>query len=200
MCPITKTNKLLIAKKEKEIENAKRQLYMLVNSEYVSKTIITINVCIPLPKIMTAGVLPTEIFERIFDFVRGIEEREEKEKAALIAYTDDWVHNCDCCDAPMTQQEYDFMEQTAKDEAEITEFESVVEDGAIYCGVECREQLVGDAKPCECCGDLCHYEYDDNHFNIKCRDEQQLERGGYDRGDWVCEQCVEEWESEDEEE
>tara|TARA_R110002012_G_scaffold180636_1_gene346456 strand:- start:51 stop:677 length:627 start_codon:yes stop_codon:yes gene_type:complete len=206
MSSITKTKQLLIAKKEKQIEIAKRQLYMLENNEYVSRTIITINVCIPLPKIMTAGILPSEIFEKIFDFVRAIEEREEREERERERkYIEDGYCECDNCGCGMTHQEYDHMEQTARDEIIFTEEdEDFMENNPcndIYCGIVCREKLNGDAEDCVVCGDTCHIQYDDGiHFNLKSDDEDRIERMGYNSDEWICEFCVENWDSDEEEE
>jgi hypothetical protein len=190
--------------KTKQLATSKGKLYMLKNNEYVSRTIITINVCIPLPKIMTAGILPTEIFETIFDFVRAIEEREEREERERERkYIEDEYCRCDCCRDIMTHQEYDHMEQTARDEIDLdpyAEFECQNCEGN-YCGIVCREQLTGDASECVVCGDMCHYTYGDGtYFQEKSRDDDRKERMGYDGEEWICEGCVENWDSEEEDE
>ena len=197
----TKTNQLAIAKKEKKIETAKRQLYMLKNIQYVSRTIITINVCIPLPKIMTAGILPTEIFERIFDFVRAIEEREAEEERK---YINEKYCECDWCGCSMTQQDYHHNEQMAKDDIEDDNIDHVNPEWK-YCGVVCRERLAGNCAECCECGEMCHIHYDDNTYFVIAQTEigemgRRKERMGWYDSDWVCEECVENWDSDEEEE
>ena len=169
------TNQLAITKKrkqlEKQLEIAQRKLYILKNTDYLSKTIFTINICIPLPKKMSCGILPTEIFEKIFDFVRAIEEREERERNYC---------SCDICEKIMSKQEFELQEQNALDEYnkfnpndQIEEFDdgwadADFEDPPHYCSLQCRECLLNEdeVNECEECGDLCHSDYRMTGFGL----------------------------------
>ena len=146
---------------------------------------------------MTAGVLPSEIFERIFDFVRAIEEREAEEERK---YIKDEYCRCDCCGDAMTHQEYDHMEQTAKDEIDDENIDHVKPEWT-YCGVVCRERLAGYCDECCECGDMCHLDYGDgNYFQYASRDDDRKERMGWHEENYVCVECVENWDSGEEDE
>ena len=159
--------------------------------------VIAINDGIKLPKNKTAGVLPTEIFEKIFEFADALEARE-KEEERIYQYEEHC--QCDYCGGAMTHQEFDHMETTARDEILDDNIDHVKPDW-IYCGVVCREKLAGYAEDCPECGDCCHLDFGDgSYFQEISHDEETKEKMGYGEDDFVCDWCVSKYESEDEDE
>ena len=167
---------------------------MMMSQENTQK-IIQMNEGINLPKNKTAGVLPTEIFEKIFEIAEAMEAREAEEERI---YMTEKYCECDSCGCDMTRQEFLHQEQNAKDEWGFP-YDDYVSPDWKYCGIVCREQLAGEAGWCRECGEMCHLNFDGQYFQENSTDEERREKMGYHEEEFVCVDCVENWESDDEE-
>jgi hypothetical protein len=148
----------------------------------------TINDALPFEKCFTGGVLPIELFDKIYTNAKEIERREAEEHRL---WCEEKCEECYECGCEMTRQQAHHSEQNCLDELEnINEFADTTDSH--FCGVECREISFGNARECECCGDAIH---DDPNFwgNIFCRhyeceDPAKFTESGY-REENVCREC-----------
>lgn len=147
----------------------------------------TINDALPFEKYFNGGVLPLEIFDRIYNTADEMKRREAEEHRL---WCEEKSECCDNCSHRMTRQQVALSEQSCLEEVELDFFNDETEKH--FCGVECRELNSGNAWECTECHQALH---DDPNFwgnifqdNCNPEEEDKVEANGYDCA-YLCQSC-----------
>jgi hypothetical protein len=156
-----------------------------------------INDASPLEKCFTGGLLPLELFDRIYNTADEMKRREAEEHRL---WCTEKSEECCECGEPMTRQQVALSEQNCLAEVPILEFEDSTDKH--FCGVECREINLENAHICQCCGDQAIHLWQDmlgesGIFELCCDpgDETKIFAMGYNPQD-LCQSCGDDLEEE----
>ena len=156
-----------------------------------------INDALPFEKCFTGGVLPLEIFDRIYNTADEMKRREAEEHRL---WCEEKCEECDQCGWEMTRQQVAHSEQNCLSEVEILEFENSTDKH--FCGVECREIYLENAHECSHCLDQAIHSWRDmvgenGVFQLCCvpSDEDKIFAMGYNP-EGLCQSCGDQLEEE----
>ena len=146
-----------------------------------------INDASPLEKCFTGGLLPLELFDRIYNTADEMKRREAEEHRL---WCTEKSEECCECGEPMTRQQVALSEQNCLAEVPILEFEDSTDKH--FCGVECREINSGNARECTDCTQALHSDPNMQGviFELCCEPDHdyKINDMGY-RAEELCQAC-----------
>jgi hypothetical protein len=156
----------------------------------------TINDALPFEKCFNGGVLPLELFDRIYNTADEMKRREAEEHRL---WCEEKSECCDECGYAMTRQQVALSEQSCLAEVELDFFNE--ETDKHFCGVECREINSGNAWRCACCDQALHDDVNfwGNIFQENSNPEYEHKLEHHDQSE-ICQTCCDDLEAEWDEE